>query len=190
MKIKLIATLALALPLACFAAEAPTASAASAISNTTSSAVPVNNPFTKERNKAISSLSTSIVMLQKLGNGCTNETSKEKITTSISDWKERNKPFLTMHSNYLSGLVASMKEATSEAEAQQFLASISKTSNEQANAAIKTMIDKDGKDLTCEKYFTFVTAGKLDIKKGYPEYKTLKEMLDASTGKAPKAKKK
>ncbi|QZA76483.1 hypothetical protein K4H28_08995 [Deefgea tanakiae] len=149
------------------------------------------SPFTKARNQAAGNLSTNIVTLQKMANLCTNDKNADKIKTSVSDWQTRNKPFLKMHYGYVTALIESVQEKATEEELKKFKENLVKVNNDNANTIIKTLVDKDGKDLACEKYFTYLDGGEMDIKAGKPDYATLKEMLDFAN-KAPaetKAKK-
>lgn len=147
-----------------------------------------SSPFTKARNQAAGNLSTNIVTLQKMANLCSNEKNSEKIKTSIADWQTRNKPFLKMHYGYVTALIESVQETASEEELKKFKTDLVKVNNENATIIIKTLVDKDGQDLACEKYFTYLDGGEMDIKQGKPDYATLKEMLDFSN-KTPTEKK-
>lgn len=150
--------------------------------------VEASSPFTKARNQAAGNLSTNIVTMQKMVNLCSNEKNRDNIKTSISDWQTRNKPFLKMHYGYVTALIESVQEKASEEDLKKFKDNLVKVNNENANTIIKTLIDKDGQDLACEKYFTYLDGGEMDIKAGKPDYATLKEMLDFSN-KAPTEKK-
>ena len=39
------------------------------------------------------------------------------------------------------------------------------------------MTKKDGPTKACQRYFTYLAAGEMDIKKGSPDFKTLNDML-------------
>lgn len=158
--------LALILPISSYAAPKAEAKATS------------NSPFTKARNQAAGNLSTSIVTMQKMVNLCANDSNREKIKTSTSDWQTRNKAFLKMHYGYVTALIESVQETASEEELKKFKENLVKVNNENANTIIKTLVDKDGQELACEKYFTYLDGGEMDIKQGKPDYATLKEMLD------------
>ena len=174
---KTLIALALMLPMTSFASNASQAADKQA-----------QSPFTPERNKAAGNLSTNIVILQKMVNGCKTPQTTEEVKATVNKWQQRNKAFLKMHNGYVTALIDSVKESAGEEEAKKYLANLSKVNNEQANDAIKIMVDKDGKEMACQKYFAYVEGGEMDVKAGKPDYKVLKEMLDFSTGKASKKK--
>lgn len=169
--------IALILPLSAYASSAKKPETAS--------------PFTKARNQAAGNLSTNIVTLQKMVNLCANEKNQPKIKTSVSDWQTRNKAYLQMHFGYVSALVESVQETATPEELKKFKDNLVKVNTDNANTIIKALVDKDGKDLACEKFFTYLDGGEMDIKAGKPDYATLKEMLDFSnkTPTESKAKK-
>ncbi|MBM5570276.1 MULTISPECIES: hypothetical protein [Deefgea] len=136
------------------------------------------SPFTKARNQAAGNLSTNIVTMQKMVNLCRNDKNADNIKTSVNNWQTRNKAFLQMHFGYVSALVESVQEKATPEELAKFKENLVKVNTENANTIVKTLVDKDGKDLACEKYFTYLDGGEMDIKPGKPDYATLKEMLD------------
>ncbi|MGL4996897.1 MAG: hypothetical protein ACRC6G_12070 [Deefgea sp.] len=137
-----------------------------------------SSPFTKARNQAAGNLSTNIVTMQKMVILCSNDKNADKIKSSVSDWQSRNKAFLQMHYGYVTALIESVQEKASAEDVKKFKENLLKVNNDNANTIIKTLVDKDGKDLACEKFFTYLDGGEMDIKVGKPDYATLKEMLD------------
>ena len=167
---KTLIALALMLPLSCFATTSGSAK--------TASKAEAKSPFTSERNKAAGNLSTTLVVMQKMAKNCKIPQTEELIKTSIKDWQQRNKAYLQMHFGYVTAYIESVKEAAGEAEAKKLSTSMLKMNNDQSNAIIEAMVKKDGNAKACEKYFTYMAAGEMDIKKGSPDYKTLTEMLN------------
>ncbi len=161
---------------------------ASKVKETKPTAAP-ENPFTEERNAAIAGLSTTLVMMQKMERGCGSAENKFTLNNQVKKWQEKNKPYLVMHSNYIQGLVGSLKNAEGEEESNKLLNSLKKLSNDEANTAIKKILETEGKQNACSKYFNLISNGKMDIKEGFPNYKTLKEMLEFSNKKTNKQKK-
>jgi hypothetical protein len=148
-----------------------------------------NNPFTAERNKAIGNLSTSIVILQKMGSECKNQAklSEEKIKSSQNKWIERNKNYLQMHADYMNGYFATIRQFEGEEQAKKVVNDMGKVFNEQANTVVQLTLEKNGKSEACLKYFQLLGEGKMDIKKGYPDYKILTEMVEYSKRNTPQA---
>lgn len=167
---KTLIALALMLPLSCFAAKSGSAK--------TASKAEAASPFTNERNQAAGNLSTSLVVMQKMAYGCKIPQTDELIKSSIKEWQQRNKAYLQMHYGYVTAYIESVKEAAGEAEAKKLTASMIKVNNDQSNTIIEAMIKKDGNATACEKYFTYMAGGAMDIKKGSSDYKTLTEMLN------------
>ncbi|WP_028449480.1 hypothetical protein [Chitinibacter tainanensis] len=146
------------------------------------------NPFTKERNQAAGNLSTSIVIMQRMGNDCRGKggLTEDKIKATQQKWIKDNRDFLMMHADYINGYLTSIKQIQGEEAARQAMADMKKTFIEQGNEAVKATIDKNGTDTACSKFFEAMDAGKMDIKSSHPDYKVLKGMLDYSQKNAPK----
>lgn len=148
------------------------------------------DPFSLDRMKAASNLSTAIVTSQKMLSGCegqgdlTTKTQQE----SINNWQTRNKPYLVTHFQFMNGYLAAVEKAQGEAAAKNKLTEITKFNNDQANEIIKKMIEKDGTVVACKKYFGTIASGSMDIKEGYPDFKIWKGMLEYSK-KSTSAKK-
>jgi hypothetical protein len=149
-----------------------------------------NAVFTDERSRAAGNLSTMIVAMQKMAHGCNSKgfPPEATIKKNISNWQNRNQAYLMIHYEYVNAYLNALKTAESENASKQELTKITKYNNEQANAMVKTMIEKDGVELACKKYFTILASGGMDIKEGYPDFKTWKGMLEYSTKNAPAKK--
>ncbi|WP_348945276.1 hypothetical protein ABHF33_01320 [Chitinibacter sp. FCG-7] len=184
---KAFIALALILPLVSTSSYAAPSKAASKAS---SSANDTGNPFTPERNKAAGNLSTTLVTLQKMANGCSGkgELSEENIKKVQTRWQNQNKQYLAVHYDYVSGYIMAIKQFQGEESSKTALAEMTKFNNEQANAIVKTMIDKDGVDAACKKYFGILGSGAMDIKEGYPDFKIWKGMLEYSKKNTPAKK--
>jgi hypothetical protein len=87
-----------------------------------------------------------------------------------------------MHYGYVQAYIESIKENAGEAEAKKQLANMVKMNNEQSNIIIDSMVKKDGNAKACEKYFTYMAGGAMDIKKGSNDFKVLNEMLNFVQG--------
>jgi hypothetical protein len=174
----------------CLPVSVTMAASNKAASKASSAASNSANPFTPERNKAAGNLSTTLVTNQKMANGCKGkgEVTEEVIKQSINTWQNKNKQYLMVHYDYVTGYLGAVKQFEGEEVSKKAYAEMSKFNNEQANAMVKTMIEKDGVDLACKKYFTILASGAMDIKEGYPDFKTWKGMLEYSTKNAPAKK--
>lgn len=148
----------------------------------------ISNPFTAERNKAVGNLSTSVVILQKMGIECKNQgkLSEGKIKGIQDKWIERNKTYLQMQADYMNGYFSTIRQFEGEKQAQTAASEMKKLFNDQANNVIKVAMEKEGKATACQKYFQSLEDKKMDIKKNHPDYKTLNEMVEYSKNNTPK----
>ncbi|WP_373975612.1 hypothetical protein NT239_02360 [Chitinibacter sp. SCUT-21] len=173
---------ALCLPMSIAIAAPKNASKASSVSSDS------GNPFTPERNKAAGNLSTTIVTNNKMANGCKGkgELTEDNIKQSLNTWQNKNKQYLMVHYDYVNGYLGAVKQVGGDDAAKKALADMTKFNNEQANSMVKTMIEKDGAELACKKYFTILSSGAMDIKEGYPDFKVWKGMVEFSKKNSPK----
>ncbi|QLI82874.1 hypothetical protein HZU75_15850 [Chitinibacter fontanus] len=167
-----------------------TVQAAPSKASSNASAASKDNPFTKERTQAAGNLSTTLVTIQKMANGCKGkgELSEEIVKKTVQGWQTQNKNYLQVHFDYVSGYLAAIKQVEGEEAEKKALAEMTKFNNDEANKIVKTMIEKDGVELGCKKYFGILASGALDIKEGYPDFKIWKGMLEYSK-KSTSAKK-
>ncbi|QLG87806.1 hypothetical protein HQ393_05780 [Chitinibacter bivalviorum] len=186
---KSLLVLAMAIPLSTMAATPKTESTKKA----TPAPAPAieDNPFTPQRNKAAGAISTTIVIMQKMSKGCVNKggVTEEKIKISQQNFADQNQVFLQMHRSYLSGFFGAIKETNGEEAAIKANSDMVKMVNEQADVTINDMTGKYKTDEACKKYFDKLATGGFNIKEGYPEYKTIVEMVEYSGLKVPVAKK-
>lgn len=164
---KTLLALALMLPLSCFAAKASDASKPE-----------VASPFTAERNKAAGNLSTSLVVMQKMAKNCKIEQTEGLINSATKGYIERNKAYLGMHYGYVTAFLDYVKDTAGADEAKKISGELLKANNDQSNKIIEDMTKKDGPTKACQRYFTYLAAGEMDIKKGSPDFKTLNDMLN------------
>ncbi|XZG70839.1 hypothetical protein ACTSKR_02945 [Chitinibacteraceae bacterium HSL-7] len=143
------------------------------------------NPFTEERTKAAANLSTQVAILKRMQNACvkTGKTPKDATDNAAQKWEQKNAPYLRMHAGYISGLLSSIEEVSGADARKKALSSMVSASEDHATTAIKSMIEKDGAQMACKKYFGLLEGGEFDIKPGSPDYATLKGMLDYAKAK-------